>query len=668
MSEHAASLRQAVTPGRADVKRRHKATTQRQKKVSWLSSLRIQISLALLTLAIAIVGTVSYTLYNIELRKHDYAILNLAGQLRVTSQAMVGIAQNHLEATGQFAVGNVVSSQFAKDLGLYTSKFDLIIKAFKARNLPPELTGQDEPLKCNWDEQSIAQLNITAAVWEDFYSDMLRQAGGRGDPDSLRLTARYLLENGPGLQDASLKLTRAFQHMMEGKLQNLKLTNQLAVAFIVLLLISILLVLHRKILGPLKLTLSGFSRVSQGDLGYQVPVTTDNEIGQMTQRFNHLSDRLQALFQLTDRLNHGTNLSDTLCFIYEEFRDFLPLDWVGILETSPGRQDIVLDRMYTELDASFREGECFENQNARFLDVLNSGEPFLISQLRGYIHQQPEDAFALRLAGEGLGSAVYLPLLSTPEGGMMLIFATREPNAYTPKHLEWLSNIAGLVAHSVDRTVVMENLVVSAVAGLAKLAESRDPETGDHLVRMSLYSMIVAEELASEGKYAKQLSPMAIRDIHRFAPMHDIGKVGIKDDILLKPGRLSAEERTEMEEHPAIGGQVLRRCESQMNAHGHSIFSVGIEIAECHHEKFDGSGYPDKLVGESIPLSARIVAVADVFDALTSKRPYKEAWPIERALKVIHEEAGGHFDPLVVDALESALPEVLKVYERLKHV
>lgn len=668
MSEHAASLRQVITPSRAETKRRRRAISPGQKKIAWLSSLRVQISLALLSLALAIVGTVSYTLYNIELRKHDYAILNLAGQLRVTSQSMVGMAQNHLEATGQFTVSDVASPQFSKDLELHISKFDQIIKAFKTRNLPPELTGQDESLKCNWDVQSIAQLNITAGVWEDFFADLQRQVSGRSDADSLRLTARYLLENGPGLQEASLQLTRAFQRMMEGKLQNLKLMNQLAIAFIVLLLISILVVMHRKILGPLKLTLSGFSRVSQGDLGYQVPVTTENEIGQMTQRFNRLSDRLQALFHLTDRLNHGTNLSDTLCFIYEEFRDFLPLDWVGILETSPDRQGIILERMFTELDASFREGECFENQNARFLDVLNSGQPFLISHLRGYIHQQPEDTFALRLAGEGLGSAVYLPLLATPEGGMTLVFATREPNAYTSKHLEWLSNIAGLVAHSVDRTVVMENLVISAVAGLAKLAESRDPETGDHLVRMSLYSLIVAEELARNSGYSGQLSTVNIRDIYRFAPMHDIGKVGIKDDILLKPGRLTDEERTEMEEHPSIGGQVLRRCESQMNAHGHSIFSVGIEIAECHHEKFDGSGYPNGLVGEEIPLSARIVAVADVFDALTSKRPYKEAWPIERALETLREDAGQHFDPVIINAVEAALPEILKVYQRLKHV
>ena len=123
-----------------------------------------------------------------------------------------------------------------------------------------------------------------------------------------------------------------------------------------------------------------------------------------------------------------------------------------------------------------------------------------------------------------------------------------------------------------------------------------------------------------------------------------------------------------MEQRPIIGGQVLRRCEMQMNAHGHSVFQVGIEIAECHHERFDGSGYPAQQAGKAIALSVRIVAVADVFDALTSKRPYKEAWPIGRAMAVLRDDAGGHFDPAVVAAAEQSLPRMLEVYDRLKHV
>lgn len=638
--------------------------------MAWMNSLRNQIGLALVLLASSFTATVVFTLYEVELRKHDYAILNLAGQLRVTAQAMAGQALHYLEATNGLMVGNSRPSPFARNLNQQVQTFDKIIQSFEERNLPPELTGREDDLKCNWDAESIAQLKVTAQFWRQYRQALLAVWGSAEQRvgDTLQKTARHVLENDARLQAAAQNLIRAFQRMMESKLQLLKMVNQLALSLMTLLLVFILLLLHRKLLGPLRMTLAGFSRVSQGDLGYQVPVTTENEIGQMTRGFNRLSKRLHAQFRLTDRINHGMNLSDTLCFLFEEFRGFLPLDWVGILASSPDKKGVVLHRMHASQTLSLREDEFFADPDNRLIQLLNDTKPLSISCLSEYVSQQPRAMFAGRLLREGFGAAVYLPLSNTPEGGMVLVFASRAAHAYSEEHLEWLANIAGQVKHSVDRTVVMEDLVISAVSGLAKLAESRDPETGDHLLRMSLYSAIIAERLAAGDEYRGVLSPEIIRNIFRFAPMHDIGKVGIKDDILLKPGRLTPEERAEMERHPTIGGQVLRRCEMQMNAHGHSVFQVGIEIAECHHEKFDGSGYPAQQAGQDIPLSARIVAVADVFDALTSKRPYKEAWSIDKTMAALRDDAGEHFDPLVVAAAEQALPRMLEVYDRLKHV
>lgn len=240
--------------------------------------------------------------------------------------------------------------------------------------------------------------------------------------------------------------------------------------------------------------------------------------------------------------------------------------------------------------------------------------------------------------------------------------------AYYSSHKELLNNITAQVSSAFDRTIGMESLVVSAVEGLAKLAESRDPETGDHLVRMSLYSYILAQELYDAGIYQGEFKSSYPRHVYHFAPMHDIGKVGIEDSILLKPGKLTDEQWVVMKQHPVIGADVLRRCESQVNQAGYSMFKIGIEIAEGHHEKYDGSGYPYQRKGREIPLSARIVALADVFDALTSRRPYKEAWPVDKALKLIHEESGKHFDPEVVKAFDRALPQIMEVYDKHKHV
>jgi response regulator RpfG family c-di-GMP phosphodiesterase len=284
------------------------------------------------------------------------------------------------------------------------------------------------------------------------------------------------------------------------------------------------------------------------------------------------------------------------------------------------------------------------------------------------VAEQPQAQFAARLCAEGYRSVLFFPLGGEGQWSALLAFAAKERGAYNREHLELLGNIAAQVSHSFEKTVVTENLVISAITGLASLAESRDPETGDHLLRMARYSAIIAEELGRAGEYAEQISSETVRAILSFAPMHDIGKVGIEDRILLKPGRLDEIERSEMERHPLIGAEVLRRCEAQMNAVGHSVFQIGIEIAQSHHEKYDGSGYPYSLKAEAIPLSARIVAVADVFDALTSKRPYKEAWPVERALALMQEESGRHFDPQVVAAMQRVMPRIMMVYEQHKHV
>ncbi|HUW51354.1 MAG TPA: HD domain-containing phosphohydrolase [Sulfuricella sp.] len=411
----------------------------------------------------------------------------------------------------------------------------------------------------------------------------------------------------------------------------------------------------------------GFGRVAQGNLGHQVPILADNEIGRLTQAFNGLSERLRALFRLPDRINRGKQLDETLDFILEEFPAFVPVDWVGVLFPAEGARGLRLERMAGVPTPGLRESLVFPAENNALAQVANEQRPCAIEALARYAEGNPDARLASALAAAGLGSAIYLPLTGERSGDVM-VFAAREAHAYTAGHMEFLGNIAVQVGHILERTVVVEGLVVAALQGLAKLAESRDPETGDHLMRMSLYAVLVAEELGTAGPYAGQINSSYVRNIYRFAPMHDIGKVGISDSILLKPGRLDEDERKEMERHPTIGGQALRGCEAQMNALGHSIFTIGIEIAECHHEKWDGSGYPAGLSNQAIPLSARIVAVADVFDALTSKRPYKEAWPVEKVLATIDESAGRHFDPEAVAAMHRALPKMMEIHERFKNV
>lgn len=191
------------------------------------------------------------------------------------------------------------------------------------------------------------------------------------------------------------------------------------------------------------------------------------------------------------------------------------------------------------------------------------------------------------------------------------------------------------------------------VLRLSKAAEYRDPETGAHILRMAHYSELIARELG-----------MSVPDqelLLEAAPLHDIGKVGIADEILLKPGKLGPEEFEIMKQHAVIGFEILKESSSK-------VLQAGAEIALHHHEKFDGTGYPRRVMGQEIPIFSRIVAVADVFDALTSERPYKKAWPLDQAAQQIKASAGTHFDPVCVAAFFEQWEAVLAIRQRLTDV
>lgn len=215
-----------------------------------------------------------------------------------------------------------------------------------------------------------------------------------------------------------------------------------------------------------------------------------------------------------------------------------------------------------------------------------------------------------------------------------------------------------------ERTAQVMRTQQVAVFSLAKLAESRDTETGKHLERMRLYSREVASEIITLEKYRDEFDEDFVEQIYKSSPLHDIGKVGIPDCILLKPGKLTVEEFDIMKTHSVIGGDTLKAAD--IEAGTHSFLAMGRDIAYSHHEKWDGSGYPFGLKGEDIPLASRIVAIGDVYDALTSKRPYKEAFSHEKSMGIILEGRGSHFDPDVVDAFVAREENITAIREKMQ--
>lgn len=213
-----------------------------------------------------------------------------------------------------------------------------------------------------------------------------------------------------------------------------------------------------------------------------------------------------------------------------------------------------------------------------------------------------------------------------------------------------------------DRTLSLEDEVAEAtrqivaremetLGVLSKAAEYKDTDTGNHVRRVAEYSKLIGEKILTDRDELELL--------FHAAPLHDVGKVGIPDSILLKPSRLSSEEWEVMKGHTLIGERILAGCENR-------VLAIGGVIANSHHERFDGGGYPQGLGGDAIPLMGRIVAIADVFDALTTVRPYKKAWPIERALTLVKQGAGKQFDGSMVEIFLNRSDEVLEVCETFK--
>ncbi len=204
---------------------------------------------------------------------------------------------------------------------------------------------------------------------------------------------------------------------------------------------------------------------------------------------------------------------------------------------------------------------------------------------------------------------------------------------------------------------------LATILAVSKLAEYRDDDTGQHIERTRTLCRIIAEQLGHNSPYEKDINDDYVQNIFQAAPLHDIGKVGIPDSILLKPGKLSAEEFEIMKSHTVIGAEALQAAHSKDP--DNAFVNMGLAVARSHHEKSDGTGYPDGLEGEDIPLAGRIMALPDVYDALRSKRPYKEPFSHEKSCGIILEGTGRHFDPTVIDAFKAVESRFAEIYEQM---
>jgi HD-GYP domain-containing protein (c-di-GMP phosphodiesterase class II) len=296
-------------------------------------------------------------------------------------------------------------------------------------------------------------------------------------------------------------------------------------------------------------------------------------------------------------------------------------------------------------------GSALEHYEAALADVpslrriLELGVPRVVNDLQ--VFDSGNGEHTRRIAASGFRSSYTMPMYLDGVFFGFVFFNSRESDPFRPGVLHYLDLFGHLIALVVINDLAAIRTLTAAVKTIRDIAQHRDLETGAHLDRMSHYARLIAHALADKYGFDDEY----IERVFLFSPLHDIGKIGVPDRILLKPARLSEEEYMVMQTHARKGREIIDTMLRDFGLESLGHVDVLRNITEFHHEAVNGSGYPNGLAGDDIPIEARIIAVADVFDALTSARPYKEAWDIEKAFGAMRQLAGKKLDPDCVEAL-----------------
>ena len=362
-----------------------------------------------------------------------------------------------------------------------------------------------------------------------------------------------------------------------------------------------------------------------------------------------------------DALNRYAPLSDKL----KSLRDALRMRFDFIDRVSVAIYDPKTDELKTFIHSSGGDHPLVQYQArlseaGSLQEILKSGKPRIVNDLA--IFAEGSHDHTRRIAEQGYGASYTMPMYFNGEFFGFVFFNSYRKNVFGEEALHFLDVFAHLISLVVIGELTTIRTLISTVHTARDFANLRDTETGAHLDRMSRYARIVAKELAPKYGFDDEY----VERVFLFSPLHDIGKIGIPDSVLLKTGLLDMSEREIMRTHPKKGRQIIDAMLLDFGLESFEYLNILRNIAEYHHETLDGSGYPHGLRGDEIPMESRIVAVADVFDALTSHRPYKEAWSIDDAFQELRKLAGGKLDVDCVEALIKNRAQLEEIRDRFQ--
>ena len=358
------------------------------------------------------------------------------------------------------------------------------------------------------------------------------------------------------------------------------------------------------------------------------------------------------------------HIDDVIEKLFKTVSSRLNIDRVGIAFVDYSRKKFIAEFGFANYDV-IKLGPGFEVNFGKttLTKILYSKMSFITEDLEEELVKRPNSASLKLLMEEGVQSNLVVPLIMGEAVFGMVFFSSTEKHHFNQEHLRLAEKLIYEISGMLNRAYFTKVVLSRITNSFSELVDKKDNETGDHLQRMVRYSVIIAEGLRVSKIENYDVNRKFVLEIERNASAHDIGKVGIPDEILKKPGKLDPDEWKIMKTHAAIGADIFKSLREGLQVFDAEFYRFAEDIARYHHERWDGTGYPEGLEQLEIPLAARIVAIADVFDALTSKRHYKEPFSFERSLEMIRESAGTHLDPILVDVFLKHQDKAWLVYQ-----
>lgn len=604
-------------------------------------------------------------------------LINVLGRQRMLTQQIAKDANRLYVLIQSEETGTAVSSsriileaktQSRNMLQTAVDEFNSVISGI----LAGEINVSEQSVKLDISDSTVA--NISAKIqdsWQNYRLAAEKIATSDSITTDMAEAIMYINANNTQLLELSEELTEEVIKLRTEKTEKSRSTAQIIMLFSLLSLFAGMIWLYQFVILPLdelyqQLSITGIdSPVRRRSFFPATPAAIA-----MSSEVRHAFERLRSLIKLIENVNQNVSFQEVLDFIYDTFSKYIPYSYIGIallkdnntvLEASYGICSEELSGLRNAL-----EGIRADVDSTSLAEIMDNNQARIINDYQGFMKDRNVKNYSQHLLDAGIKSSITLPLNSNERQLGLIFFSSTKKNVYNHSHLAFLQTIANSIGISFEKSIFIDQLLYSSILAMARLTEARDEDTGDHLERIKHYTRTIAIWLRDAGYHRETLNQTYIDDLARFSPLHDIGKVGIRDGILLKPGKLTNEEFEEMKKHTDYGARVLDVAEQQMKQAGRSLFKIGIEIVSSHHEKWNGSGYPRGLKEEDIPLSARIVAVADVFDALTSKRPYKEAFSFAEAIHTMQSGRGSHFDPTILDVFTSDLVRLEETFNVIR--